>query len=77
MNNQKKHIESIEKYAIILLVYLFKIIRYVFRMLYKIVRLIYRLIKHGILHLNIKIKPHYHKILEKIYLRACKTFDVN
>lgn len=76
MNNQRKHIEIMEKYAILLLVYLFKIIRYVFRIIYKIMRLIYRSIKRGIIHLITKLEPHYHKALEKIYLRACKTFDV-
>jgi hypothetical protein len=68
--------EVVEKYAIIILVYFFKSVRYIFRMLYKIIRLIYRLIKQGVTLLIKKAEPHYHKALEKIYLRACKTFDL-
>ena len=76
MKNQRSYIELLEKYAIIVLAYLYKAMRYIFRLLYKIMRLIYRLIKKGGVYLFQKIKPHYHKALEKIYIRACNTFDL-
>jgi hypothetical protein len=77
VEKENKHIRLLEKYAVIVLAYLFKAIRYFFRLLYKIVRLIYRLMKKVTLMIYSKLSPHYHKVLEKIYIRACKTFDVN
>lgn len=76
MEKENRYINLLEKYAVIVLAYLFKMIRYILRLLYKIIRLIYRLIKKGGIYLIQKIKPHYHKALEKIYIRACNTFDL-
>lgn len=77
MKNNNEHINLFEKYAIISLAYLFKSIRYFFRICYKFVRLVYRTAKKIFNYTYQKLAPFYTKLTEKIYLIACKTFDVN
>ena len=76
MENKSKYIEVIEKYAIILLAYTYKAIRYILRMVYKILRLFFRSLKNGVVFIGNKIEPYYHRVQDKLYAKACKTFDL-
>lgn len=77
MKNREKNSELLERNAIIVLAYLFKSIRYVFRLAFKLIRLIYRMFKKLVQFSYEKIEPIYSKVTEKLYVLACKTFDVN
>ena len=76
MSQQSKNILFIEQKLIYLVLVLFKMVRYVFRIFYKIVRLIYRFLKKMIYNFLVFIAPHVEKLQDRIYLRACKAFDI-
>ena len=69
--------EWIIRSGIIAILYFFKAIRYIFRIAYKLVRLLYRMIKKGVVVFIEWSKPYRRELIEYIYYRACKTFDLN
>ncbi len=76
MNRKQKNINFLEQKLVYLLLVLFKIGRYIYRIFYKLVRLCFRLLKKMIFNFLVFLEPHIINLQEKIYLRACKVFDV-
>lgn len=76
MKEKSENIILIEQKLIYLILMLFKSMRYLFRILFKIVRLIYRFLKNILYKLLLELEPYIETIQEKIYLRACKAFDI-
>ena len=77
MSKKYTYQEWIIRNVIIAILYFLKTIRYVFRIAFKLVRLLYRLIKKGILAFVVWSEPYRRELVEYIYYRACKTFDLN
>ncbi len=76
MIERKQNIISIEQKLIYLILIMFKTVRYIYRISYKIIRLFYRIFKTFSVRISIILEPYIIKLQEKIYIRACKVFDI-
>ena len=76
MNNRGAEHINLERILVVSLLFIFKSIRYVFRITYKLVRLFFRVVVLLYHKTELFITPYWNELREKIYLRACKVFDL-